>query len=185
MKLRHEHNKELLLRAFTLMQGLMDDAFDSDPCEGPCSEYTLKLMRWDIATCSAEEKATLTSIAQLVSELAFKRRMPTLWLLKNRHPVFAVYASVCLSIGRDPLDEWTWLEDDDFKTMTEYGHQLVYSPVIIVGINQETLLSDALRNLPGKEKPWTVLCDWQFDSNDEATAKLLGEDGTACVLRPG
>jgi hypothetical protein len=184
MHLSRAHNKDRLIRAIELMQCLLSPGEPPRFSSNTLSEYGLTEFMRDLQTCGEDEREIFAINAQVLFETAIQRKMPTLWLVKARHPVFAVYAALCESIKR-PLDiAAVFLIETDFPNLTKYGRKLLRSPVYIVGIEEDTSLSSALKKLPPRKDSWTVLCNWRFDDWDTAVAEALEESGTACVLRP-
>lgn len=179
-----ERNKDLIMRAIELMQYLMSPAEPPRLSSASFPEYTFPEFMHDLDSCGEEEQTILASNARALFETAIQRRMPTLWLVKTRHPVFAVYAALCERIKKPLTFPVLFLEETDFPSMTKYGQTFLRAPVHIEGIEEETSLSSALENLPSRRRPWTVLCNWRFDTWDSAVAEAFGKDGTACVLRP-
>ncbi|MEI6399551.1 MAG: hypothetical protein WCO71_12345 [Pseudomonadota bacterium] len=177
-------NKNLLIRAIELMQRLLSPGefprFSSDSFP----EYAFSEFTHDLKTCGKDEETFLAGNAQALSEITIRRKMPTLWLVKMRHPVFAVYGALCKSINRPINNAALFLGENDFPKMTKYGTKLIRSPLRIIGMEDGTSLSAALEKLPARKQPWTVLCNWRFDACDTSAAEAFAKDGTACIIRP-
>lgn len=184
MHVQFDRNRDLLLRAIDLMQSLLSPGESPRFSSNAFPEYGLSEFTYDLETCETEEEALLRNAARAVFETTIQRKMPTLWLLKRWHPVFAVYAALCEKIQKPLSCAALFLDETDFPKITKYGAKLIRSPVHIVGIGEDTSLSAALEKLPNRKQPWTVLCDWRFDAWDTEVAEAFGETGRASVLRP-
>jgi hypothetical protein len=177
-------NKDLLIRAIDLMQSLFSPGESPRFSSDSFPEYGFSEFTYDRETCGEEEETILASNARAISELTIQRKLPTLWLVKQWHPVFAVYAALCTSIEKPIITAALFLGESDFPKMTKYGTKLISSPLQIIEIEEGQSLSAALELMPVRKQPWTVICNWKFDAWDSAVAEDYGADGTACVLRP-
>lgn len=177
-------NKDLLMRAIELMQCLFSPGESPRFSNDSFPEYGFPEFTHDLETCGKDEETILASNAAGLSEVTIRRKMPTLWLVKTRHPVFAVYAALCRGINKPIKTAALFLNENDFPKMTKYGLKLIHSPLHIIGIEEGVSLSVALEKLPARKHAWTVLCNWRFDPCDIAVAEAFATDGTACIIRP-
>jgi len=177
-------NKDLLIRAIELMQSLLSPGESPRFSSDSFPEYGFSEFTYDLQTCGKDEETILASNAYALSELTIRRKLPTLWLVKTRHPVFAVYAALCTNIKKPMNTAALFLGDKDFPQMTKFGRRLIRSTLRIIGIEEGTSLSAALEKLPVQTCALTVLCNWRFDAWDTAVAEAYGAEGTVCVLRP-
>jgi hypothetical protein len=179
-----DRNRDLLMRAVDLMQCLLSPGESPRFSSDAFPEYGLSEFTYDLETCETEDEEFLRSTARTVFETTIQRKMPTLWLLKRWHPVFAIYAALCENIQKPFNFAALLLDETDFPKITSYSEKLIRSPAHIVGIREDTSLSAALEKLPTGKLPWTVLCDWGFDAWDTEVAEAFGETGRAYLLRP-
>lgn len=177
-------NRDLFFRAIDLMQCLFSPEQAPRFSSELIPEYALPEFMHDLETCGKDEEMILASNARAVFDTTIRRKMPTLWLVKTRHPVFVLYAALCASINKSVKTAHLFLGETDFPRLTKLGAKLVRAPLHIVSMEEHASLSTALENLPARKFPWTVLCNWRFDALDSAVAEEYGTAGTACVLRP-
>ena len=177
-------NKDLVLRAIELMQCLLSPGEPPRFSGDLFPEYPYSKFSHDLQTCDKDEQTILESNARALIETTIRRKMPTLWLIKTRHPIFVIYAALCTWIDKSINTAFLFLGDTDFLKMTEFGTKLVRAPLQIIEIEDHTSLSTALENLPTRKHPPTVLCNWRFDAWDSSVAEAYEMDGKASILRP-
>ena len=123
-------NKDLLIRAIELMQSVVSPGESPRFSSDSFPEYGFSEFTYDLQTCGKDEETILVSNAYALSELTIRRKLPTLWLVKTRHPVFAVYAALCTNIKKPMNTAALFLGDNDFPRMTKYGRKLIRSPLL-------------------------------------------------------